>query len=384
MRPSSLPLALALLGAAACSHPAPAGAPPVEAGADPVEAAVCAGRADCRVEARLALPPGPGGRERLSVVARMTAVPGGSDGRLGSIAENPWRGDGPPTPLPRVAGCTLEEAWLVGRDAAGATREQLLTSDCSTEPRDALVLAALPGGDLQITRASTEKLDVALEPTRVRRVARNGTWWDEDAFRGEWCDPQAPGACSPVLPDVRIDDDGSFARGGWQTTGLGACSLLVGGSASGASLRLLMSDRTLYVEITDDALVGRAPAADHLVVFSDYLESKGGSGWVDDLAFDGTWTGHDHARRHMATSEVSPTVRRFAIDGVFPLAPRSFSVTYEDAAGEKSARRRLRAPSSKGATLPVLTWGGASCAPRDGVLKVVPSTAKAADVALAP
>jgi hypothetical protein len=248
----------------------------------------------------------------------------------------------------------------------------MLTSACSTDARDALILSALPGGELEIARASAEKLDFALDPVRVRRVARGATWWDDDAFRGEWCDPELPGLCAPILPDVRIADDGAFARGGWKTTGLGACSLVAGDPTAGASLRLLMSAKTLYVEITDDTFVDRGPAADRLVLFSDYLESKGGSGWVDDLAIDGTWTGHDHTRRRIASSEAGPTMRRFAIDGVFPLGERMFSVTYEDTADGKTVRQRVRAPASETATLAVLTWSGASCAPKDGVLQVLP------------
>ena len=398
---------------AGCSRPSPTPVLAGEAGADVVEAAVCAERSGCHVERTLDLGPGADGRARVAVIVRGSKplAPRSGVRLAGPVAEDFWT---PGTQEPSgvaSSGCVPWETWLVSTSAGDARRVQLLTLDCMSPP----VLEKLGSGDLRVTRGArevdldsghdvyseqVETVDFGLDPVRAIRIARRtgnqlapfehglfqaGVSWDWAAFRGEACS-LTEHACSPILPSAQIADDGAFAGGGWKTTALGECSLLVEEKPpSTASVRVLSGD-TLYIEVTDDVFVTQGAAVDAIEVVSTFPEAKPGeSAWADRLAMDGTLTDHDGKRRQVGVAEAGPSTRRFAVKGLWPPAERYWSIAYEDTDDGHTIRRiPALGPKGPGSQTVLSVTPTARCAPRDGVLHVAPAVAQGPETPVAP
>ncbi|HEY8089278.1 MAG TPA: hypothetical protein VIF09_15570, partial [Polyangiaceae bacterium] len=278
--------------------------------------------------------------------------------------------------------------------------EQLLGVGCS--PPEVEVLAS---GDVGVTRRwqpelddqpppPAEFFDFALDPPRIRRVTVGGALWDWDLFRGDVCDVRARSGfdsrsdCRPIVPTVHIADDGSFARGRWQTTGLGSCSLLVGDPTKGASMRLLLADTVLYVEVDDDAFVDAGGVVDRLRLSKDFVEAKGPEdSWIETGTIDGVWTGASHKARRIGVAMVGPTLRRFAVDGVLPdPAGHLWELTYEDTSDGRALRTTVTTvmPGTRDGQPMLATSPEATCAVRSGVLEPVRPGSRGRDAPLTP
>ena len=219
--------------------------------------------------------------------------------------------------------------------------------------------------------------------------------WDWDAFAGDDCEEKIRTGfeprpdCRRLVPAVRIDDDGGFARGGWRTTSPGTCSLALGDASKGTSMKLLLVDRVLYVEITDDAFVASGSAADRLRLSKSFLESKAGENcWTETGSLDGHWVGRDHRQRPVGVAEVSPTVRRFAIDGVLPdaIGEMLWELAYEDTSDGRTVRSTLDTafPGTPRGQPVLVVSPEAVCTPRNGVLEPVHPGSRGKDAPLTP
>jgi hypothetical protein len=400
-RRRALPAILGLLLCSSCSRVEGLFVAPADAGPEAIEAAICASRPGCWTEKPIPLAPGADRRERFAVVARVRKPPVSSIDDVGPVASRLSSGGKRGSRRSVDAACVYSETWLVSRADVHVRAEQLLGVGCS--PPEVEVLAS---GDVGVTRRwapdldnqpppPAEYFDFALDPPRIRKVTVGGSLWDWDSFRGDECDIRARSGfdprpeCRPIVPAAQVADDGSFARGGWQTTGLGSCSLLIGDPTKGASMRLLLSDRVLYVEINDDAFVTKGSAVDGLRLWKSFPEAKPGEvGWTETGSLDGRWMGRDRRQRLVRVADVSPTVRRFAIDGALPdaMGEMLWELAYEDTSDGRTLRSTVdtRQPGTA-AGQPVLSMSPeAVCTPRNGVLEPVHPGSRGRDAPLTP
>jgi hypothetical protein len=186
---------------------------------------------------------------------------------------------------------------------------------------------------------------VGLDPVRIIEESHDSFFtggvenidaesWNWDRFAGQYTETTA--VCGPdgktpprdqndsqitvdmatlAIPQVRLPP--TFTVGGWKTTALGACSAFVDGAGNGfaihgdqgtaqdASLRVVASDRALFVEVEDDRLVGP------------------GKSWVSDDHLE-LWLGQPPAAEFCYDAAASVPPRQWGIrlaDGqVFPAA----------------------------------------------------------------
>src|ERR1019366_5373348 len=133
--------------------------------------------------------------------------------------------------------------------------------------------------DVRSTRASRT-------PTRGARCTRRPS--------RKLCSPSTRRAsagpeCSPILPAVLIAGDaGAFVDGAWKSTALGDCAMALEGDS--ASVRAVLSDETLFLEVTDDAFVTRGAVVDAIEVVSESEAAMPGEHpRHETLAMDGTF-----------------------------------------------------------------------------------------------
>lgn len=145
----------------------------------------------------------------------------------------------------------------------------------------------------------------------------------------------------PGLPDVDLDE--GFAGGGWKTTALDACSMLVDGApgetsqgfASGgkptASMRLLLSGDTLYAEVTDDVFVTRGKVVDTLDVGSWFtFEMTGDRGQEHHrVHMDGQFS-DGFGKRGRVDVAIAGGTRRFALPAKWVNDHEEWAVVYQD------------------------------------------------------
>jgi len=202
-----------------------------------------------------------------------------------------------------------------------------------------------------------------------------------------------------VLLEARVAD-ASFTRGGWKTTGLGECATLVDGATApgdetshgervahdaSSSVRLLLSEGTLYVEVTDDVFVTEGRAVDTLVFYSSSTHAMPGDrGHTERLLMDGTLTGWDGKVRRVEVA-TGPSARRFALADAWP-GPDDpeghWRMAYED-----TDDGRTFGPGQSTGKLGHEPWAFTSpmaCAPRDGVLHVERTAVTDPDKPIAP
>ena len=178
--------------------------------------------------------------------------------------------------------------------------------------------------------------------------------WSRPRFRGQVC---AAGVCVPGLPDVGLGGD--FAAGGWKTTTLGECSMLVdgepgetsqgftsGGKAT-AAMRLVLSGETLYVEVTDDAFVTEGKVVDTLDIGSwfTYAMPAAQPGYQRHrrLRMDGRLV-DDAGRSRKVDAGIGPGMRRFALPAEWLTNSEGWEVTYEETDDGRTSTGKLSTP----------------------------------------
>jgi hypothetical protein len=188
---------------------------------------------------------------------------------------------------------------------------------------------------------------------------------------------------------AHVAEDG-FATDGWKTSDFGTCAAVLRSAASRASVRFLLSEKTLYVEVHDVAFSPRkGTVADALVLRGTSADSPNADeGWSEQLRMDGTWvdrSGHTHA---VPMVEVSPSVRRFAWKGVLP--PRDGEVVrivYVNTDDGLTEKERVTLPDTDGRAthLAVVDLAPpAQCATQGGELRPAPVVGTGIDVPILP
>jgi len=403
---------------AGCSRATTATSSAVDATPDAVDVAVCDGRPSCAVVRQLPLGERADGRGLRVVVARLSRrrPTAAEHERVGPLAEQPWNegSQGPEAPAPPRE-CVPWETWLVSRSADEAKREQLLASQCAPDDAErAPVVEKVGAGELRTTftthadnqvgkpaegySETAETLDFGVAPPRALRVTRriahglpgrapaidSESSWDWEAFHGEAC-WHGHADCGALLPAAQVLDDGAYASGGWKTTGLGACAMLVDGTPSHgvaepvapatASVRALLSDGVLYLEVTDDTFVTRGAVVDALeVVWTSYEAKPGDHPRVERLTMDGKLT-RAEGTKQVDVVEAGPGTRRFAVKGMWPPDLGWWSLAYVDTDDGRAVRQRIASvPSGSDPGQTVLrVEPQPACAPRDHVLRVEPA-----------
>lgn len=382
---------LLTLGVTACprsGHETPTTAP------DPIAAAACAGRPGCELRTTLLEPPAPDGTRTEVVLISLGKAPR----RPGPSIRAHWPA------LGHEAGdlaCVLWELRLVRTFGRETARGALLISDCTrdTGERPPMITQGERGQVSYTPEPSDgrDALDLALDPPSVQRETHvdgaRRTTWSYKTFRGEGCERDD---CVPALPDVPVAD-ATFARTGWKTTGLGECAMLVDGQARGpndtsrgvvsggratAALHLLLSEGTLYLEVEDDVFITQGPVVDTLDLRSSFSEATPGERPLHErLRMDGTLLDHAGHVRQLELA-VTPTSRRFALRGVWPLPFDVWDVTYEDTDDGHSLVRLstgahgLRSPPTFSSPIP--------CVAEAGVLRPLRKQPASLDEPLAP
>jgi len=383
------------LGAVACSRctsgPPDTVAPPI----DPVEAIVCAARPECRLDSKLEQnPTADGTREVVVLVSLGKARP-----HPGPLWIVNWRD------VPQQRGdsaCFPWELWLTRSKGASVERGQLLISDCTSDIHgQAPRVVDLGGGRIRYAPEPSSdgySIDLALDPPSLQRETlvypgRELTL-DWESFRGQAC---YRGTCTPALPEVSLGDDGIFARGGWKSTALGDCSMLVdgapapGGMSHGvvldgeatAAFRLLLSDETLYVEVTDDHFVTEGAVVDTLDLGRWRREAKPDErARHERLRMDGQlsdWLG----KVIIVDMSVTPTSRRFALPATAQwILDEEWEATYEDTDDGRTLAARLSTGPHE-MPPPVFSAPGA-CAVEGGELRPVRTRPLDSGTALSP
>ena len=427
MRHTLVSLAAWLLLACGCSKATDA-AGPTRTEQDDLYLAVCGGRQPCSVESQLSLGQGADGRMQSIVVTRSPKRRATTEPDIAEpLAEQPWKrfhwdAEEPP---PARSECTPWRTWLVSRSAAEGTHARLLVARCAADDAErAPVLERSGPGEVRSTLTAhetndkakpasgysetVETLELGVEPPRVLRIARGtrsgipGTapvadWessWDWESFRGHAC-WHGHDDCGELLPVAHIADDGAYGGGGWKTTALGSCAMLIDGTPSHgvaepaasptASVRALLADDVLYLEVTDDVFVTRGAVIDAIeVVWSSYEAKPGDHPRVERLTMDGQLT-RAGMTRQLDVAEAGPGTRRFAVKS-WPPQMGSWSLSYVDTDDGRTVRQRISSvprSNERGQTIlrvePLPT-----CTPRDQVLRVGPATARDEDKGLVP
>jgi hypothetical protein len=418
---------LSLLLLAACSKPAPIPTETPDADMEDLFLAVCGGRQPCFIESQLALGRGSDGRTLLAVVTRSPKRrPTIEHDMAAPLAEQPWARSsatgGEPEPTRE---CVPWRTWLVSRSAGEGTHAQLLVARCAADDGErAPVVEQVGPGVVRSTlnahadnrqgepsagySEAVETLDFGLDPPRVLRVSRRKAHglpggpptetessWDWEAFRGHAC-WGGHDDCGELLPVAHIADDGGFASGAWKTTALGQCALLVDGTPSHgiaelpasptASVRALLADDVLYLEVTDDAFVTHGPVVDALEVqWSSYEAKPGDHPFVERLTMDGLLS-RAGTTQQVDVAEAGPNTRRFALKGVWPPDMGWWSLSYVDTDDGRTVRQRIssvRRGSNPGQAV-LQVEPRPTCASRDHVLRVGQATATEDDKGIVP
>jgi hypothetical protein len=428
MRPTLLSVAALLLLGSGCSKPAPGAAGTALTEQDELFLAVCGGRQPCSLQSQLALGQSVDGRALSVVVTRSPKRrPTTERSMAGPIAEQPWERFSAiavqPAP-PRE--CIPWRTWLVSRAAVEGTRAQLLVARCAADDGErAPLVESLGAGEVRTTLTAhadhedgkpaagyteaVETLEFGLEPPRVLRIARRNSHglpgqppvldressWDWEAFHGHAC-WHGHDDCGELLPVAHIADDGGYGSGAWKTTALGQCALLIDGTPSHgiaeppanptASVRALLADDVLYLEVTDDAFVTRGAVVDALeVTWSSYEAKPGDHPRVERLTMDGKLT-RAGGTQQVDVVEAGPTTRRFALTSVWPPDMGSWSLAYVDTDDGRTVRQRIASvPWSNETGQAVLrVEPQPTCTPSDRELRVGNATATDPDKGILP
>jgi hypothetical protein len=263
--------------------------------------------------------------------------------------------------------CLPRETWYAATDSSGRPPRalQLLVKSCVPDSAETphiehgeptrirYVQPAAPSATWYWGAAAGYDLDLD-PPTLVRvegSVSSDETaYWDWHFFAGWTCGPATDGSCSDpslALPSVDLASD-PFTASGWKTTSLGECALRFGAEPGGppagpaspipgtsATVRALVSQGTLYVEIHDDRFFTNATANDRLDIELAAWEALPDEIASWHLSMNGMLTGKtatgiplSGGRAEMA--QAGPTVRRFRLTGIWNDQYQQARLTYDD------------------------------------------------------
>jgi hypothetical protein len=266
-----------------------------------------------------------------------------------------------------VSDCLPRETWYAAINSSGGPPRvlQLLVESCVPdlagtpqiehgEPaRIRYVQPAAPAATGY--RGAADRYDLDIDRPALVRAQRGMSWdrtesWDWDFFAGWMCGPATDGSCpdpSLALPSVDLASD-PFTASGWKATALDECALRFGAEPGGpptgptapipgtsATVRALLSQATLYVEIRDDRFFTNAAVNDRLEI-----ELANGEALPDEIAswqlsMNGTLSGKtatgiplSGGRAEMA--QAGPSVRRFRLTGIWNDQYQFARLTYDD------------------------------------------------------
>jgi hypothetical protein len=278
------------------------------------------------------------------------------------------------------------------------------------------------------TRARTLRLSPPRPLTESYRSAsthaperESGEYWDHQQLRGEVvvaapeCEPGEASLGERTLPYLpRVEVGKAYARGGWKQAGLGECGLEAGHVLLGsqddpkdAGLKaLLVAPDTLIAEVHDDKWTG--PSAkwlvdDHLEVWLAPVPPRELTGcgkptaeqrpmqWGIRIVDGKVFPAHGAPKQTLGVERVAlPGGGGYRLKVTLPTPFLGIGVVYSDSDGGKKQELMLATSPVKFARpetlnpVRVVPSEEATCAVKDGELKVVPGPAKkvSPDVAL--
>ena len=304
--------------------------------------------------------------------------------------------------------CRPFETWLMAIEPSGPRRVRLLFQACWREFRPPTIevlgenriryvqfhrtVDRSPDLDPKdFTFDITNTYEVALEPLRVVRSAfrevgplGEGRETGMDArgvVRESLCSNEGCGFPNLTLLGAPVADDGAFARGGWRATSLGDCAMVLDGRAPeggevdppgdpSAAVRVLLSEGTLFVEVTDDAFVTKGPVVDRLTFTLAWMDDPVARVWkltMDGALFGQSQLGRERTWRHVESTVVTPTLRRFRLPGVYSEDQKLARFIYEDTDDGKTVHQTLESGGYPG---PIETFtSDGRCTSSEGVLR---------------
>ena len=361
------PLTIALLFVAACARdatPTPTDAGVVEPVSTRAEQAACGGRSGCAPSQTLVVGKDGAGRDLAVVVLVNT--------------EN-------------------FETWLVAIPRDGlAERVRLISEnvrlDQRTPPPPAVELAGDKRilyvehlGDKSLLPEITATYEITVDPLDIVRVSERRSARPvmlpsslaASVFPGLTCELDDGQPCDSSLGLPRIPLADAFAPGMWRTTGLGDCALLLDaqhGQPSGdvtASVRAMITNEAVYLEVSDDKFVTRGAHVDRVELTIAPVGWMPGEARVLHLTMDGAVasardTGAEQQRTRAEMENVDPQTRRFRLPVTWSeYASSTARLEYVDTDDGTSTQGVL---SSGPHTEDILD--APRCAAQDGMLRV--------------
>jgi hypothetical protein len=262
--------------------------------------------------------------------------------------------------------------WLLEGGVGTLQAVQLLNQRCSVQGKPA-ISAIGPDRIREVLTETTSNAgvttkstvwDFAFDPPRVVREAHTsaGTdaevWeqtWDFEGARGSRCLRSRPGQPCEMLgveyPLLTVADP-DFANESWKAVSLGDCGLVLdefsrygasrtGDVAIGTTVRALLTDWDLYVEVSDNAFVVRGKVVDRLSVMSGANDDTPRAGLMWDIFMDGRVQSTAGPAPKVEMAWVSPTVRRFKLSGNAVRWRENVEVVYEDTSDGITTRAYL-------------------------------------------
>jgi hypothetical protein len=306
-----------------------------------IESASCEGDNDCKV---------------LSVLPdKASDLPG----RQVSIVEHRCEKSDSRDP----SGDRAHATWLLEGVPGTVHRIQLLSDRCSPNGKPTIEVLGQDRirqtqtddrSDAGLPQAFTVS-DFALDPPRLLQETRvtpvEGTrvlekTWDFERSRGGECVRRAPGGpCSTLglaIPLLTVADP-SFAQESWKSVSLGDCGVYLDestrkvfpsleGGATYPTVRALVTDWDMYIEVSDDAFVVAGGVVDTLTVAMSDGEDAPAAGVAWNVFMDGRVKVAEGAAPRVEMVSVSPTVRRFRLSGNAIKWRRQIYITYLDTA----------------------------------------------------
>jgi hypothetical protein len=288
-----------------------------------------------------------------------------------------------------------QETWLLEGGVGTLRAVQLLNQRCSVQGkptisaigpdriREVLIDETSNAG---VTTRST-LWDFAFDPPRVVREAHTSpgdgseVWertWDFEGARGSRCLRSLPDHSCDMLwveyPLLTVADP-DFAEESWKALSLGDCGLVLDESsrygtprnedaAIGTTVRVLLTDWNLYVEVSDTAFVVSGKVVDRLGVSSGSEDaSRAGLQW--NVFMDGRVQSSAGPAPKVEMVRVSPTLRRFKLSGNAVRWQKNVEVVYEDTSDGVTTRAYLAPGQRRMGTLHRVLPGEAVCV-RDG------------------
>jgi hypothetical protein len=309
-------------------------------------------------------------------------------------AEDPW---------------THFETWLVAVPPEGAAQRLRLISEGAVlgepPPLPTVTLTADKRvryvenrrGVVGVMPLMTGTYELTVDPLELVHVSQRRAAWPggpmsfvgEPEFPGMTCELENGQPCdtSVTLPRVALGDGGQFAAGAWKTTGLGECAMLLDDkhgqptspAPATASVRALMTEDALYLEVTDDTFVTRAPVLDRVDITIAPFDWKPGEARILHLTMDGAIiserdSGTERRSSRAEVEIVDPGTRRFRVPPIWgEYASKMARFGYADTDDGRSVRGVLSTGLFTEPIFDLTSSGGhpeVRCTARDGTLRV--------------